>query len=115
MSRGTLAAGLLAAFAASLCCIGPVAAALLGVSSLAALGKYESLRPLFAGVTVLALGYAFYAAYRKPTVEICADGSICQTHGRERVKRLNRLVVWIVAVIAAVVLTFPSWSSFVLG
>ena len=115
IGRGSLAAGMLAAFAASLCCIGPVAAALLGTSSLAALVKFESVRPLFVIVTLLALAYAFYAAYRKPSNETCDADSICATQGSERVTRVNRVVVWVVAAITVAVLTFPSWSNVVLG
>lgn len=115
IGNGSLATGVLAAFAASLCCIGPVAAALLGTSSLAALVKYESFRPAFTAVTVVTLAYAFYAAYRKPNSEACTDGSVCETQGGAQVRRLNRVVVWVVASIAVVVLTFPSWSSIVLG
>ena len=63
--RAGLAASVVAAVGASICCIGPIAAAFLGFTSLAALVKYESLRPVFSVINLSFLGSAFYLAYRK--------------------------------------------------
>ena len=104
----------MAAVAASICCIGPIAAALLGISGLAALVKYEFLRPLFAGITGVILAGAFYLAYRKQPETDCEEGSLCETQGRDRMQRANRVVLWIVTVAVVAILTFPTWSNWVL-
>jgi len=111
-ARAGMAASVLAAVGASVCCIGPVVAAMFGATSLAALVKYEPLRPLFAVVTIGFLGVAFYMTYRRRPAEECAPDSICTTRG---VDRVNRFMLWIAAAVAVVVLTFPTWSGWILG
>lgn len=114
LAKAGLAASLIAAVGASICCIGPLFAALFGMTSLAALVKYESLRPLFAVVTIGMLVAAFYLSYRKRPDEECAPDSVCATDGNGRIKRINRIVLWTAAVISIAVLTFPTWSGWVL-
>ena len=109
LTNAGLAASVLAAFAASICCIGPIAAAFLGLTSFAALVRYEPLRPLFSAVTLASLSGSFYLAYRKPS---CEEGSTCATGN---VQRLTRLLLWVVTAIVCVVLTFPIWSNWILG
>lgn len=115
ISKAGLLAAVAAALGASICCIGPILAAFLGLTSFGALVKYEPLRPLFAGITVAFLGTAFYFAYRKRPAEACEPGSICATQGPTRVLRINRIVLWVVTAIVLVILTFPTWSNWVLG
>ncbi|HKH46804.1 MAG TPA: mercuric transporter MerT family protein [Thermoanaerobaculia bacterium] len=95
----------LTAFGASLCCILPIAVAVLGVGSAALAAQLEPLRPWLAGLTVLFSGFAFYRAY-KP--EVCAPGENCTVSaGRRR----NRIILWIVALIAVVLMAFPYYAS----
>ena len=109
-----LAGSVLAAIGASICCIGPIAAAFLGLTSLGALSKYEFLRPWFTLLTVALLGWAFYLAYREKPVDECEPGSVCETHGPDRVRRINRIVLWVVTAVVSVIWTFPSWSVWLL-
>ena len=113
--KAGLVASTLAAFAASICCIGPIAAAFLGLTSFAALVKYEPYRPIFTVVALASLGGAFYLAYRTPPVEACEPGSLCAEHGPTRMRRANRAVLWVVTAVVLVVLTFPYWSNWFLG
>ena len=113
--RAGLAVSVIAALGASICCIGPIAAAFLGFTSLAALVKYEPLRPVFSVITLAFLGSAFYLAYRKPPAEDCEPGSVCATHGPARVQRINRIALWVVTSVVLIILTFPTWSNWVLG
>jgi mercuric ion transport protein len=115
LARAGMAASVAAAFGASVCCIGPIVAAMFGMTSLSALVKYEPLRPLFAAITVALLAAAFYMTYRKPSAEACAPDSVCETRGSDRIQRMNRIVLWIAATIALIVLTFPTWSTWLLG
>jgi len=60
-----IGAGMLAAIAASLCCITPVLAVLVGLGGIASTFSWlDPLRPYLIGFTVIILGYAFYAAYK---------------------------------------------------
>lgn len=115
LSKAGLAASMVAAVGASICCIGPIAAAFLGLTSLAGLAQYEALRPVLTVVTLGFLGVAFYLAYRKRPAEACEPGSVCATRRPSTVQRINRAVLWIVTTIVLIILTFPTWSTWVLG
>lgn len=103
-----LAAGsVLAALGASLCCVLPLVVAVTGVGS-AALGTwFAPARPYLAALTFLALGFAFYRAYRR---EPCAAGEGC-TLPRQR--RRRRLLTWSAAVLALAMLSFPYATAWV--
>lgn len=106
MNRKLMAfAALGSAGLASVCCIGPLILAGLGVSGLglAGLTRY---RLVFLGLTGLILAAAFYLVYRKPAAA-CADGSCAQRPGNRGLKA----GLWIVTALAAVMASFPSWSS----
>lgn len=91
------------ALGASACCIGPVVFSLLGAGALAAASvKLEPYRPWFIGVTVLLAGVAFYGAYRPSQTEACQDG-VCTPQS----KRTARVLAWIVALMAAMLIAFP--------
>jgi mercuric ion transport protein len=108
-----LTAGIASAFAASICCIGPILAATFGLTTLGALVRYEFLRPLFASLSIVFLAIAFFLAYRKRNDTACKPGSVCELHGTDRVRRLNRAILWIAALVIAVMLTFPTWSNWI--
>lgn len=56
-----LSAGILTAIAASLCCITPVLALLVGTSGIASSFSWmEPFRPYLIGFTILVIGYAWY-------------------------------------------------------
>ena len=115
MARFGMAASIVTALGASLCCIGPIVAVMFGMTSLAALAKYEPLRPILGLVTAVLLGIAFYVTYRAPLEPACEPGSLCATHGPDRMQRINRIAVWTATAVAAVVFTFPTWSAWVLA
>ncbi len=94
-----------AAFGASLCCILPVAVAVLGVGSAALGAKLEPLRPWFAGLTLVLLGFAFHQAYRPVD---CAPGEACAVPASR--KRLRRWL-WIVTIVALALMAFPYYAS----
>lgn len=115
VARFGMAASIATAFGASACCIGPIVAVMFGMTSLAALAKYEPLRPIFGVITAALLAVAFYATYKGPAVADCAPGSVCATRGTDRIQKMNRVAVWIATIVAAAVFTFPTWSGWVLG
>jgi copper chaperone CopZ len=106
----TAVGSVLAAIVASLCCIGPVVVALIGVGSIGAFAAFESLRPYLIGVTAVLLGFAFYLTYRKREVR-CEDGT-CKM---ESAGKWNKLSVWVATVIAAVALAFPYFGGSLLA
>ncbi len=89
--RAFVGASLLAAIAASLCCILPLVFALGGFAIVGTSAFFESLRPYFLVGTFALLGAGFYLAYRKPK-HACEPGSAC---ARPRVNRLGRIGLWI--------------------
>ena len=114
VARIGMAASIATAFGASICCIGPIVAVMFGMTSLAALAKYEPLRPLFGGVTAVLLAIAFYATYRRPAAA-CEPGSVCATRGVDRVQKVNRIALWLATAVEVIVFAFPSWSGWILG
>src|SRR6266481_8711342 len=88
----TAVGSVIAAVAASICCIGPLVAVMLGVGSLAAASGLQKWRPLFLGVTFVLLGVAWYLTYRKPRIEGCAEGTACATKPSAKA---GKVVLWI--------------------
>ena len=103
LGLGALASGSTVALT-SLCCIGPIAAGALGVSAAAVGSKLTPYQPYFFGLTFVFLGLAFFQAYR-------SDGCAADTCATPRGRRTQRLVLWIIAVVALVLSTSAYWMS----
>ena len=106
-----IGAGMLAAIAASLCCITPVLAVLGGLGGIASTFSWlDPLRPYLIGFTVIILGYAFYTAY-KPKKEGDID---CACDEEEILAKKNFLnskaFLWVVAGVGILMFAFPSYS-----
>jgi len=84
----------LAAAAASLCCIGPLVFVLLGLGAFGASAAFETMRPYFLGAAVLLLALGFYRAYFRRTETACATGEACAT---KPVSRMTRASLWVSA------------------
>ena len=97
-------AGVGAALVASACCIGPVVFSLLGVGALSASAvRLEPYRPWLLGFTAVLVGAGFYSAYRPTATAANCDDGTCTPQSR----RTAKMLAWIAAAIAAVVITFP--------
>lgn len=94
---------LAAAVFASICCIGPVVLAGLGIGAMAAAQTFAPYRPLFLAITAVFLGIGFYFAYRKPRQAAC-EGEVCET---PRVARWGRPLLWLATVIILALVAFP--------
>lgn len=102
--RAALATGGLAAILASTCCLGLLILVTLGFSGawISNLTVLEPYRPVFIGVTLVALYFAYRRIFRP--VQACQPGQVCALpQGRST----YRLVFWIVAALAAVALVYP--------
>lgn len=102
-----IGAGLLTAFAASLCCITPVLALVAGTSGLASTFSWlEPVRPYFIGLTILVLGFAWYQKL-KPKKQIDCN---CETEEKQKFIQ-SKMFLGIVTIFAIVMLAFPYYSS----
>lgn len=97
-------ASIAAAGTASLCCIGPLAAAGLGLSSFGAAAWFEGLRPYLLGITVVLLAGAFYLNYGKRRKADCAD-SPCAVSPEKM--RKQTLLLWLTTGVVAILVSFP--------
>ena len=96
------AGSIFAAFVASLCCVGPIAVALIGLGSaglFVAIGEY---RPYIMFATLIFLGVAFFFTYRKREVA-CEDGT-CKV---QRPSRWNQIILWVSTIAVALLLVAP--------
>src|SRR5258708_38279731 len=105
--KAFIGASLLAAIAASLCCVLPIVFALGGFAIVGASAFFESLRPYFVIATFALLGVGFYLAYRKPK-HACEPGSAC---ARPQVSRFGRIGLWIATALALAFTAFPYYSG----
>ncbi len=105
--RWTMVGAIGAAVAASLCCIFPVAAAVLGVAGFAASRFFATWRPYLLALTAALLGAGFYLTYRQRAAA-CEPNSLCERPG---FVRSSRAALWLVAVLALVLATFPHYSG----
>lgn len=122
----TAIGGVLAAFLASLCCVGPLLFVTLGVGAGLA-STFEPLRPLFGAVMLALLAAGFWAVYGRRAAHSrehpsattvagsgdaeCAPGGACSTPAR---RGRDVAVLWSATLLALVLWTFPTWSLWLL-
>ncbi len=93
-ARATMAGAILAAIAASSCCVLPAVLAIVGVSGVGAAAALEAYRPIFLAVTLVLLGVGFYLVYRKPKVAVDADVDGCGCPA-PNVRRSGKPMLWL--------------------
>lgn len=88
--KTVLGGAILAAFAASLCCVAPLLFVLLGMGSLGMAAIFEPYRPYLMGAAVLLLILGYYWIYFKSeSAASCAPGEECATKPASRVSRFG--------------------------
>jgi mercuric ion transport protein len=116
-----------AAFLASLCCVGPLLFVAFGVGAGLA-STFEPLRPALTVLTVAFLAAGFYVVYgRRPAAvsmttgaaTAAATGAGCVPDGTPdgtcaipRNRGRDQVLLWVATVVALVLLTFPQWSLY---
>ncbi len=105
--KAFIGASLLAALAASSCCILPVVFAMAGISIAGASAWFAAWRPYLLGLTLVLLGIGFYLSYRRKR-KSCEPGSSCE---RPAVKTTSRFGLWLVAVFVILFAAFPYYSG----
>jgi mercuric ion transport protein len=96
------------AVAASICCLGPLVLAVLGLGGGALLLKFEPYRPILLVATALLLGATFFLTYRRPAPEDCEPGSVC---ARPSSHKGQRIALWIVTAVVVLAAAFPYFSK----
>ncbi len=93
---------ILTAFFASLCCIGPIVLAILGLGGAGIFIGLETYRPYLIILTFIFLGISFYLAYRKREV-VCEDGSCIIQRG----SKWSKISLWTITLFTGIFLTIP--------
>ena len=109
MDKDKLALGgsVLSAITASLCCIGPIVAVVLGASGFAAAALFAKWRPLFLTITGILLVAAWYLTYWRPKAGNCStDGC-----ARNSVAKWNKVALWLATAFVIAVAAFPAFSG----
>ena len=102
--RGALGIGGLAAFLASICCLGPLVLVAIGVSGawIGNLTVLEPYRPIFIGAAIVALFFAYWRIFRP--AEACKPGEVCAV---PQVKTAQKIIFVIVAALTGLAIAFP--------
>ena len=102
--RAALLTGSLAAILASTCCLGPLVLVTLGFSGawIGNLPLLEPYRPVFIGVALVALFFAYRRIFRP--AQACRPGEVCAI---PQVRTTYKLLFWMVAALVLVALGFP--------
>jgi copper chaperone CopZ len=108
--QGRWAAGgaVVSASVASACCWLPLLLVAFGASAAGVSAQLERFRPLLLGATAALLGAGFYFTYARRTT--CAPGEACAATDR-RMRRVNRVVLWLATVAAASFAAFPHYAG----
>lgn len=102
--RGALAVGGLAAMLASACCLGPLVLVTLGLSGawIGNLTVLEPYRPIFIGMALVALFFAYRRIFRP--AQGCEPGEVCAV---PQVRTAYKVLFWVVAALVLAALAFP--------
>lgn len=90
-SQMTMWGAVLAGVIASLCCLGPLLFAVLGLGAFGAAGIFATARPYLLVLAVLLLAFGFYRAYFRRD-KACEPGEVCAT---KPTSRMGRIGLWI--------------------
>lgn len=106
----TAIGSVVAAVAASACCLGPVLLTAVGAGALgAAATKLAPHRPFLLGLTTVLLGVGFYATYR-PVPDTCAPDETC----RPSPTRAAKVALWVATALVIIIATFPYYVNWLL-
>ena len=104
-----LAAGGLAAVLASACCIGPLLLVSIGLGGawVANLQLLEPYKPMFLGVALLAMIFAYRRIFR--SAADCKPGEICALR---QTQLTYKITFWVVIALMLIAFTFPYFAHY---
>ncbi len=100
-----LGASVVSAVAASLCCIGPLVAVVLGLGGFASASFFAKWRPVMLPVTFALLALGWYLTYRTPKNACSEDGSCAATPSG----KWNKVVLWLATTFVIGTALFPAF------
>lgn len=105
-NRWPLIGGVIAAIAASLCCIGPLVLVMLGIGGawVSNLSVLEPFRPYSLAAAVIFLFLAWRKIYGAPSAAACSPGSLCAL---PQINKVYKIMFWIVAILIGLAIAFP--------
>jgi mercuric ion transport protein len=105
----TLTGGVLAAIAASICCLGPLVLVTVGISGawISNLGAFEPYRPIALGVAIVFMVLAYRKIYRASAPEGCEPGTLC---AMPQTNRVYKIMFWAVSALVLLALIFPYFA-----
>ncbi len=111
-SKGILGAGLLTAFAASLCCITPVLALFSGATGIASTFSWmEPYRPYLIGITIAVLAFAWYQKLIPKAIGTKKADIDCACEEDKPSFWQSKSFLGIVTILAFLLMAFPSYSK----
>ncbi len=102
----------LAAFGASLCCLGPLVLGGLGFGAVL-VSTFAPLRPYFLTLSGGLLALGFYFVYRKPGATEACEGEVCAPDSRAR--RVAKPVLWLATLAITALALFPLYGAKLVG
>ena len=106
LANTTLIGGAIAAIAASACCLGPLILVSLGIGGawVSNLTMLEPYRPIFIGITLICMVFAYRKIYKVESANVCLPDSMCS---KPQINRNYRVIFWIVSVLVLIALLYP--------
>lgn len=106
LANTTLIGGGIAAIAASACCLGPLILVSLGVGGawISNFTMLEPYRPIFIGIALICMVFAYRKIYSTKSAENCLPDSMC---AKPQTNRNYRTIFWIVSVLVLFALLYP--------
>ncbi len=101
-----------AAFLASLCCLGPLLLGGLGLGTVL-VATFAPLRPYFLALSAILLAVGFYFVYRKPKPVQACEGETCAPHAPGR--RAAKAMLWLAAAAVLALALFPKYGGKLAG
>jgi len=97
-----------AAFAASLCCLGPLLLGGLGLGALL-VATFAPLRPYFLTASAILLILGLHFVYRKPRKAAACEGEVCAPDSAAR--RVAKPLLWLATVAVLALALFPYYGG----
>lgn len=104
-----ISAGVIAALAASICCITPVLAILAGIGGAASVFSWlDPFRPYLLALTVGLLSFAWYQKLKPKTKDVVCD---CDQDQQKKTFTNSKGSLFVVTIIVLLLLSFPYYSN----